>query len=95
MTQKIYSTFEGRLLNGSLWFGELCERSVPLMKLIDFRHVAKQNVLLAEQVAGDEVSHGRVVHLCCIALELNITCITSTDSLNRHPPNDGMGPTPV
>lgn len=65
------------------------------MKLIDFRHVAKQNVLLAEQVAGDEVSHGWVVHLCCIALEFNITCITSTDPLNLHPPNDGIGPTPV
>lgn len=38
------------------------------MKLVDFIHVAKQDVLLAEQGAGDEVSHGRVVHLCCIAL---------------------------
>lgn len=40
------------------------------MKLVDFRHVAKQHVLLAQQVAGDEVSHGRVVHLCCVALEI-------------------------
>lgn len=39
------------------------------MKLIDFGHVAEQNILLAEQGAGDEVSHGRVVHLCRIALE--------------------------
>lgn len=39
------------------------------MKLVDFTHVAKQHVLLAQQVAGDEVSHGRVVHLRCVALE--------------------------
>lgn len=38
------------------------------MKLIDFRHVSKQNVLLAEQGAGHEVSHGRVVHLRRVAL---------------------------
>lgn len=38
------------------------------MKLIDFRHVAEQDVLLAEQGAGDEVSHGRVVHLSRVAL---------------------------
>lgn len=41
------------------------------MKLIDFRHVAEQNVLLAEQGAGDEVSHGGVVHLSRIALTLH------------------------
>lgn len=44
------------------------ERSPPLMKLIDFRHVAEQDVLLAEQGGGDEVSHGRVVHLSRVAL---------------------------
>lgn len=38
------------------------------MKLIDFRHVAEQDVLLAEQGGGDEVSHGRVVHLSRVAL---------------------------
>lgn len=42
------------------------------MKLIDFRHVAKQNVLLIQQGVGDEVSHGRVVHLCRITLQDNI-----------------------
>lgn len=41
------------------------------MKLVDFRHVSKQDVLLAEQCAGDEVSHSRIVHFCCIALEYN------------------------
>lgn len=40
------------------------------MKLVDFRHVAKQHFLLAQQVAGDEVSHGRVVHLRCVALDI-------------------------
>ncbi len=43
------------------------------MKLVDFRHVAEQDVLLAEQGAGDEVSHGWVVHLCRIALQCDIT----------------------
>lgn len=50
------------------------------MKLVDFRHVAKQDVLLAEQGVRDEVSHGGVVHLCCIALEFNITNNTFTES---------------
>lgn len=62
------------------------------MELVDFRHVAEQDVLLAEQGAGDEVSHGRVVHLCCVALEFNITYVTSTDSQNfqfpSHSPNE-------
>lgn len=40
------------------------------MKLVDFRHVAKQNVLLVLQAVGDEMSHGRVVHLGRIALQL-------------------------
>lgn len=38
------------------------------MKLINFRHVPKQDVLLALQSAGYEVSHGGIVHLCCITL---------------------------
>lgn len=42
------------------------------MKLVDFRHVAKQDDLLAQQGAGDEVSHGWVVHLSRISLERNI-----------------------
>lgn len=50
------------------------------MELVDFRHVPKKNVLLAVQVAGDEVSHGRVFHLCCVALEFRITYITSIQS---------------
>lgn len=58
------------------------------MKLIDFRHVAKQNVLLAEQGAGDEVSHGRVVHLCCIALG-----IKSTHALHLQIPSTFIHPT--
>ena len=51
---------------------------VPLMKLIDFGHVAKQNILLAEQGAGDEVSHGGVVHLCRIALEFKNDIFTNS-----------------
>lgn len=43
------------------------------MKLVDFIHVSKQDVLFAEQGAGDEMSHSRVVHLCRIALEFIIT----------------------
>lgn len=42
--------------------------TLPFMKLIDFRHIAKQNVLLVLQVAGKEVRQGRVLHLCRIAL---------------------------
>lgn len=49
----------------------------PLMKLVDLRHVAKQDVFLAEQDAGDEVSQSRVVQLCCIALQLHITHVVS------------------
>ena len=48
------------------------------MKLVDFKHVAKQYVFLAEQGAGDEGSHGRVVHLCRIALGFNVTHSTNT-----------------
>lgn len=48
-------------------------RGKPFMKLIDFRHVAEQDVFLVEQVAGDEVSHGGVVHLRCIALRFGTT----------------------
>lgn len=43
------------------------------MKLIDFRHVAEQDVFLVEQSAGDERSHRGVVHLRCIALKFGIT----------------------
>lgn len=46
-------------------------RRAPFMKLVDLKHVSKQDVLLAEQGAGDEVSHGGVVHLCRVALKFN------------------------
>lgn len=68
------------------------------MKLVYFRHVAKQDVLLAEQGAGDEVSQGRVVHLCSVALEINITHITSADALSFTvipPVNAGIGPSHI
>lgn len=40
------------------------------MKLVDFRHIAKKNVFLVLQGVGDKVSHGRVVHLSRISLQL-------------------------
>lgn len=43
---------------------------LPFMKLVDFRHIAKKNVLLVLQGVGDKVSHGRVVHLGRISLQL-------------------------
>lgn len=45
-------------------------RLLPFMKLVDFRHIAKKNVLLVLQTDGDKVSHGRVVHLGRISLQL-------------------------
>lgn len=48
----------------SLW----CK--LPFMKMVDFRHIAKKNVLLALQGVGEKVRHGRVVHLGRISLQL-------------------------
>lgn len=59
-----------KMANNFISWLKLYKMCVPLMKLVDFRHVAKQHVLLAQQVAGDEVSHGRVVHLRCVALDI-------------------------
>lgn len=52
------------------------------MKLVDFWHVPKQDVLLAVQVAGDEVSHGRVVHLCRVALDFNIAHLVKASAFS-------------
>lgn len=51
-----------------MYYGLWCK--LPFMKLIDFRHIAKKNVLLVLQGVGDKVSHGRVVHLGRISLQL-------------------------
>lgn len=40
----------------------------PLVEVVDFRHVSKENLLLVLQRGGDEVKHGRVVHLRGISL---------------------------
>lgn len=52
------------------------------MKLVDFWHVPKQDVLLAVQVVGDEMSHGRVVHLCRVALDFNITHLVKASAFS-------------
>lgn len=66
------------------------ERSRPLVKLIDFRHVAKQDVLLVEQSAGDEGSQRRVVHLRRVALEFNIMGRSCTVNNVPRPGDAGL-----
>lgn len=40
----------------------------PLVEVVDFRHVSKENLLFVLQRGWDEVKHSRVVHLRGIAL---------------------------
>lgn len=41
----------------------------PLVEVVDFRHVSKQDLLFVLQRSRDEGKHGRIVHLRGIALK--------------------------
>ena len=64
--------------------------TLPLVELVDFWHVAKQDVFLVEQGAGDELSHRRVVHLCRVALKHNGN--TLNDLISDWQPLKSKGP---
>lgn len=40
----------------------------PLVKVVNFGHVAKQNLLFVLQRSRDYVRHGWIIHLCRISL---------------------------
>lgn len=61
---------EGRISSATAYEPCACVRAcvLPAVKLVNLRHVSKQNILLAAQGSREEVGCGRVFHLRPVAL---------------------------
>lgn len=46
----------------------VCVCVLPAVKLVNLRHVSKQDILLAAQSSREEIGRGRVLHLRPVAL---------------------------